>query len=414
MCNTKNVELVRSLGADEVIDYEQERLHEERQDLRRHPRRGRQALVPTVQALAEARRDLRHDRPRVHVARAAADAADALDRRQALDDRRSRATGRRTSCSSRSSSRRGSTGRSSIGATRSRTSSRRRGTSRPGRRRATSCSSSARDGAGRPDVGRRRRHGDEPEPLEDRPAVRRRVDLDEAEAALAREIRAVGDGRPVDAAAAPRRQRAAAPERREVGSALEADPGGADDLGAGLGDDDADRVRVGGALLLEALREPSRGCRRPRPPPPSPRCGRSRRARRPRAATRRREAAARRRSRPPARSRPSRPPRATKPAARNRSGRSAGRSCPCSFHSKRSPALGEHAHLPRDQLIELAPVEPAEVAVADEAAAGSKPRNRTSGPSRSTWTPPAAARARGREAARRTRPGAGDSVTRGL
>ena len=68
VCNTKNVELVRSLGADEVDRLPAGGLHEERRDLRRHPRRGRQALVPALQALAQARRPLRRHRPRVHVA----------------------------------------------------------------------------------------------------------------------------------------------------------------------------------------------------------------------------------------------------------------------------------------------------------------------------------------------------------
>ncbi len=113
-------------------------LHEERQDLRRRLRRGRQALVQALPALAEAGRDLHRDRPRVHVARPAAGAPDPLDRRQEGHARRSRSTRRRTSSSSRSSSRRASTARSSTGATRWSTWSRRRSTSRPVRRRGTS------------------------------------------------------------------------------------------------------------------------------------------------------------------------------------------------------------------------------------------------------------------------------------
>ena len=60
-------------------------LHEERRDLRRRLRRGRQALVPAVPTLAEAGRDLHRDRPRVHVARPAPRAADPVGRRQAGD-----------------------------------------------------------------------------------------------------------------------------------------------------------------------------------------------------------------------------------------------------------------------------------------------------------------------------------------
>jgi hypothetical protein len=55
----------------------------------------------------------------------------------------------------------------------------------------------------------------------------------------------------------------------------------------------------------------------------------------------------------------------TSPAARRRSGRSAGRSCPCSFHSN---SRREDAHLPRDQLVKLATVEAAKVAILDEPA----------------------------------------------
>jgi hypothetical protein len=58
----------------------------------------------------------------------------------------------------------------------------------------------------------------------------------------------------------------------------------------------------------------------------------------------------------------------TSPAARRRSGRSAGRSCPCSFHSKGSPRAAKDLHLPRDQRVEFVAVEAGEVAVLDEAA----------------------------------------------
>ena len=86
VCNTKNVELVRSLGADEVVDYTAVGLHEERRDLRRRLRRGRQALVQALPALSEAGRRLHRDRSRLSLARPAARAADPVDRGQAGDD----------------------------------------------------------------------------------------------------------------------------------------------------------------------------------------------------------------------------------------------------------------------------------------------------------------------------------------
>ena len=62
-------------------------LHEERQDVRRDLRRGRQALVPPLPALAEARRDLHHGRPRVHVPRAARRSHHTVRREQACEAR---------------------------------------------------------------------------------------------------------------------------------------------------------------------------------------------------------------------------------------------------------------------------------------------------------------------------------------
>ena len=85
-------------------------LHEERQDVRRDLRRGRQALVPPLPALAEARRDLHLDGPRVHVPRAAPRSRHTVRREQACDARHRPLSQGGPRSSSRSSSRRASTG----------------------------------------------------------------------------------------------------------------------------------------------------------------------------------------------------------------------------------------------------------------------------------------------------------------
>ena len=69
VCNTKNLELVELARSRPGPRLHPGGLHQERRDVRRHLRRGRQALVQAVQTLTEAGWDLRRDRPRVPVAR---------------------------------------------------------------------------------------------------------------------------------------------------------------------------------------------------------------------------------------------------------------------------------------------------------------------------------------------------------
>ena len=87
VCDTKDVELVRSLGARDVLDRFREDFTKNGDDVRRDLRRGRQALVPPLPALAEARRDLHLDGPRVHVPRAAPRSRHTVRREQACDAR---------------------------------------------------------------------------------------------------------------------------------------------------------------------------------------------------------------------------------------------------------------------------------------------------------------------------------------
>ena len=119
-------------------------LHEERQDLRRHLRRGGQALVPAVQAFVEAGRDRIHETDlgfMWHVPATGATHPDGRREEGHASDAQVLEAGRLVPEGAHR--RRASTAQSSIGRTRSSRWSRRRDTSRPGRRRATSSSSSA-------------------------------------------------------------------------------------------------------------------------------------------------------------------------------------------------------------------------------------------------------------------------------
>ena len=138
VCATEHVELVRGLGADRVIDYTAEDFTKDAADVRRGPGRGRQELVPPMQAAAEATRDLRLVGPRLPRPE-----SDPGVRHAAVQDSGScspsrRSTAGRAWMGSRRCSSRGSSRRSSIGGIRWTRSSRRTGTSRRGRRSATS------------------------------------------------------------------------------------------------------------------------------------------------------------------------------------------------------------------------------------------------------------------------------------
>ena len=85
VCDTKDVELVRTLGARHVIDRLRRGLHAQRRDVRRGLRRRRQALVPPLPPLAEARRCLHQHGSRVLLPRAASLARHAVRREPARD-----------------------------------------------------------------------------------------------------------------------------------------------------------------------------------------------------------------------------------------------------------------------------------------------------------------------------------------
>jgi NADPH:quinone reductase-like Zn-dependent oxidoreductase len=138
VCNTSNVELVRGLGADRVIDYTQEDFTKsgERYDVV-FDAVGKLSFKRCKGSLSRAGATAQPSSAPIGRTRSWRCGPRGSARRRCCF--RSRVTESRMSCSSRSSSRRGSTERSSIGVTRWRTWSRRAGTSRRGRKRGTSC-----------------------------------------------------------------------------------------------------------------------------------------------------------------------------------------------------------------------------------------------------------------------------------
>src|SRR3954470_15035718 len=99
-------------------------------------------------------------------------------------------------------------------------------------------------GGGRRDERGRGREPDEAEAVQNRPALRRGVDLQIPEAPVCGERGAVRDERAEDAAPPPAGQRAAAPEAGELGAWVELDSSSADRGVTGHGDDGRDRPRM--------------------------------------------------------------------------------------------------------------------------------------------------------------------------
>ena len=118
------------------------------------------------------------------------------------------------------------------------------------------------------DIRGRRREREEAEPLEDRTAVVRGVDLQVPDAAVARDRGAAGDQGPVDAAPTVALEGRPAPQAGERAAGTHHEPGGGDEAIAVLGDQHADAVRTrGGRGVAQVVGDPASS------PRPRPRCG---------------------------------------------------------------------------------------------------------------------------------------------
>src|SRR5215210_2399731 len=107
------------------------------------------------------------------------------------------------------------------------------------------------DGRRRPYVRPCLRDRPEAEPLENRPAVGRSVNLQVAPSPLGCQRRAAAHERAIDATPAPRGQCRATPEGCEIGAAREPHPPGRGSEAIRLGDENREAGGIGGELLLE-------------------------------------------------------------------------------------------------------------------------------------------------------------------